>query len=152
MKKQNLIINFLFFIVPFLLDRITKHLALNGFFKEYKIDNFLAFELSYNRGISWGALHSDNKYIFIILSSFILIIICFLIWHIIHRIRKGKIIYGELLIISGAISNFIDRIIYGGVIDFILIYYKNYSWPVFNIADTCIVLGVIIMFFTLDNN
>jgi signal peptidase II len=46
-------------------------------------------------------------------------------------------------ILGGAIGNLIDRLLYGEVIDFLLFYWGRYSWPAFNVADSCITLGVI---------
>ncbi len=46
------------------------------------------------------------------------------------------------LILGGAIGNLIDRVLYGYVIDFLDVYYKSYHWPVFNIADSAITIGV----------
>ena len=49
---------------------------------------------------------------------------------------------GLILLFSGAIGNLIDRILYQEVIDFLDFYYKNFHWPAFNVADSCITLGV----------
>ncbi len=49
------------------------------------------------------------------------------------------------LILSGALGNFIDRIFRGFVIDFIDIYIGKYHWPAFNIADSCITVGFVIL-------
>lgn len=46
-------------------------------------------------------------------------------------------------VLAGAIGNLIDRIMYGEVIDFLLFYWDGYHWPAFNVADSCITLGVI---------
>jgi len=46
-------------------------------------------------------------------------------------------------VLAGAIGNLIDRIVYGEVIDFLLFYWDEYHWPAFNVADSCITLGVI---------
>ncbi len=46
-------------------------------------------------------------------------------------------------VLAGAIGNLIDRIVYGEVIDFLLVYWGDYHWPAFNVADACITLGVI---------
>lgn len=51
------------------------------------------------------------------------------------------------LILGGAIGNLIDRVAYGYVIDFLDVYYKTHHWPVFNIADSAITVGVAIMFY-----
>ena len=49
------------------------------------------------------------------------------------------------LVLGGAIGNLYDRISYGYVIDFIDVYYKTHHWPVFNIADSAISVGVVMM-------
>ena len=49
------------------------------------------------------------------------------------------------LVLGGAIGNLYDRISYGYVIDFIDVYYKAHHWPVFNIADAAISIGVVMM-------
>ncbi len=49
------------------------------------------------------------------------------------------------LILGGAIGNIIDRVLYGYVIDFLDVYYQVYHWPIFNIADSAITIGVGLM-------
>lgn len=51
------------------------------------------------------------------------------------------------LIIGGALGNAVDRIWLGAVVDFLDIYYQNYHWPAFNLADSAIVLGALLMVF-----
>ncbi|NOT53650.1 MAG: signal peptidase II [Deltaproteobacteria bacterium] len=51
-------------------------------------------------------------------------------------------------VLAGAIGNLIDRIMYGEVIDFLLVYWGDYHWPAFNVADSCITLGVIGLLWT----
>lgn len=54
-----------------------------------------------------------------------------------------------ILIFSGAIGNLIDRILYQEVIDFLDFFYGSYHWPAFNVADSCITIGVLLMFVDL---
>jgi len=54
-----------------------------------------------------------------------------------------------ILIFSGAVGNLIDRILYKEVIDFIDFFYKGSHWPAFNIADSCITIGVSFMIYDL---
>ena len=51
-------------------------------------------------------------------------------------------------VLAGAIGNLIDRMVYGEVIDFLLFYWGTYHWPAFNVADSCITLGVIGLLWT----
>ena len=57
--------------------------------------------------------------------------------------------FSLVLILSGAFGNFIDRVFRGYVIDFIDIYISNYHWPAFNLADSSITIGFIIMMFNI---
>lgn len=56
------------------------------------------------------------------------------------------------LILGGAIGNLIDRALFGYVIDFIDIYYKNHHWPIFNLADSAICIGAFLLFIDLCKN
>ena len=49
---------------------------------------------------------------------------------------------------GGAAGNILDRILYGHVVDFIELYFRSYSWPVFNIADTFITLGTLLLVYS----
>jgi signal peptidase II len=59
------------------------------------------------------------------------------------------LITGLSFILGGAIGNLIDRLFYGEVIDFLDVYWRNYHWPAFNVADSFITIGVGIMLFFL---
>ena len=57
------------------------------------------------------------------------------------------IFYAFNFILAGAIGNLIDRIVHGYVIDFIDVYYQQYHWPAFNVADSAITIGAILLIF-----
>jgi signal peptidase II len=63
------------------------------------------------------------------------------------RSGKGLLALGLALLIGGAIGNLIDRVIYGYVVDFILVHYGEWSFPAFNIADSAITCGVALVLF-----
>ena len=138
------------FILLIIIDQSTKvffsKIMLNNMFESIEIFPFLNIVFVRNTGISFG-LFSDggllNRYFFtsfaIILGS-ILLIISFL--------TKEKLMKLSLLMISsGAIGNAIDRIYFGGVIDFIDFFIYNFHWPAFNFADIFITIGVILLCF-----
>ncbi len=135
---------FLFFGI-ILLDRISKWYAMQQWQVPLHINQFLTFELAYNRGISWGMFHSSNDFVFVLVSiaiGVVTLIVASSAW---IRFMNGQSIIGELLVVAGSVSNLIDRALYGGVVDFILLSYGDWSWPVFNFADMAIVLGVFVM-------
>ncbi len=51
-------------------------------------------------------------------------------------------------VLGGAVGNVIDRIRYGEVVDFLDVYWRQYHWPAFNVADSCITVGVVVMLVT----
>ncbi|MCX5921862.1 MAG: signal peptidase II [Candidatus Dependentiae bacterium] len=135
------------FLFCFQIDRITKGLALERAVDRYEINQFLSFELVFNRGVTGGLFGSDSPLLFLLLSLFIASIIAVLAVYAYFRWREDKSILGEVLTLAGAISNLLDRVLYQGVIDFVVLSWGDYTFPVFNIADVCIVLGVAIIFF-----
>lgn len=153
MKLKSLELNYdkklsfflgLFFAIIFL-DRITKSLALNNYFSKIN-SKFLSFELMINRGISWGMFHSEDNKIFLLVSLIVLSIIILFFSHIKTKLFKQELVFAEILILAGAISNFIDRVFYSGVIDFIIFPFNLF---VFNIADLSITIGVFLLLIEL---
>lgn len=151
MKKRRSLWSYAsLFVAVFALDRIVKAFMLRWGRSDVSITSFLSFRLSLNRGMSWGMFHSYKTGPFIAVSFMTLIIIIPLLFYAYVRLKKGFSIWGETLVIAGALSNFIDRILYGGVLDFIYFSYGDWSWPIFNLADTCIVFGVFLMILTFS--
>ncbi len=133
------------FLIIILLDRLSKWYALQQWQVPMHINQFLTFELAYNRGISWGMFHSASDFVFVLVSIAIGVVTLFVAGTAWIRFMNGQSIIGELLVVAGSVSNLIDRVLYGGVVDFILLSYGEWSWPVFNFADMAIVLGVGVM-------
>jgi signal peptidase II len=127
------------------LDRLTKFYALYYCQTEQVLTKYLSCELVINHGISWGMLNSAHILMHGIVLSAITVVTLLLTWYAYKRFCNGYTIYGEILVISGSLSNIIDRVYYGGVIDFIVVHTPVYMWPVFNLADSAIVLGVVII-------
>lgn len=132
----------LVFILVSMVDRITKYMALTYCAQWHTSDSLVSWHLSFNRGISCGIFHFDNELLFIIVSSIIAVITCIVAGYAFIRYMNHQPIIGEMLVVAGSLSNLYDRLMYGGVVDFILLSYKDWSFPVFNCADVCIVLGV----------
>ena len=142
------LIYFFIFIAIVLLDRFTKKLALKLFsiYSGYFFYNIFNFELIINRGISLGLFNSTNSFIFALITVSVILITIGIIFYAIDRFNNKELVIGEILVISGSLSNIYDRIFYGGVIDFVSI---NYLLPFtyFNIADISIFFGIMLMIF-----
>ena len=144
-KLLQAIIYALVGIFIFIGDRITKLKALTLYHDHYEFNQFLSFDLALNRGISWGWLHSNSTTLFVLISLLIATITMVIAMVGLRHFLAGNTIMGELLVVVGSLSNLVDRWYYHGVIDFIELSYKDYTWPVFNLADVCIVVGIFLM-------
>ncbi|GMU19071.1 MAG: lipoprotein signal peptidase [Candidatus Babeliales bacterium] len=128
-------------IALFAIDRLTKLWALK-LDNEWVVNKNLSCALIFNRGINWGMFNCTSTWVFVFLTIAIGIIISGLMIMLVGAYKLGKPILGYALILTGAFSNFLDRIFYGGVIDFIVVWFGDWSWPAFNIADAAILLGI----------
>jgi signal peptidase II len=109
-----------------------------------EISSFLTFRMVWNCGISFGMLDTCGKGMQITLIGLALCIsLGLILWMVIAR----HVLIGLAvpLIVGGAIANVIDRIRFKAVADFIDVYYGQYHWPAFNVADACIVVGAILL-------
>ena len=146
MLKKN-IFYFFFILFIFILDRISKLWIISIFNSEnnleIKISSFINLNLIWNKGIAFGLFSYGEKFEYNLLTGLIIIIISILFWLIIKT--KGLEKYGFLMILGGALGNIFDRLYYSAVPDFIDIYYKNFHWFVFNVADIFITVGVLML-------
>jgi signal peptidase II len=126
------------------LDRITKSWALT-LVQEKVINNVLSFGLTFNRGINWGIFNSTDSTLFVVINVIIAVVIMGMMIYTFYSWQHHQSITGHICILAGALSNYFDRIYYGGVIDFIIFSLEEWSWPAFNIADAAIVLGVVLV-------
>lgn len=105
---------------------------------------FLNFTMVWNHGVSFGlggSMGQQSPWIMIGIASVLVVILC--IW--LFQTHERFNIINLSLIIGGAIGNIIDRIRFGAVADFIDVHVYGYHWPVFNIADSAICIGVVLL-------
>jgi len=121
------------------------------------IGDFFTISFIINSGIAFGILNRNNSTLktpFLIFASLIaLAIILYIFLSLPKSIKMAGLSIG--LIFGGAIGNMIDRIIRGGVVDFLdfdfpnisinFLNYKMTRWPTFNVADSCVLVGIIIL-------
>lgn len=131
--------------VVFIADRASKAYALQNFVDPVQFNRFISAELVFNRGISWGMLRFDDHHFFLLVSLLVVTVCLLLAAYAYKRWQQGKLIIGETMVCAGALSNVLDRFWYGGVVDFIAVSYESWTFPIFNIADVCIVGGVFLM-------
>lgn len=106
------------------------------------ISNFFNITYVRNTGAAWSIL-SDNSLLLIIISIFALVL---LYYYLIKNKELSRIdIISYSMLTGGIIGNLIDRVVHGYVIDYLDFKIFNYNFPIFNIADTLIVISVIVI-------
>jgi signal peptidase II len=132
-------------IVPlvFFLDRWTKLLIIQElpFGGHIDVTSFFSIVHARNYGGAFSLLsqHPYAKLIFTVLPLLIIGMLAFVV--IFYRMQFSKML-SLTCILSGAIGNIYDRISYGNVVDFLDVYYGDYHWPAFNVADISISFGI----------
>ena len=129
-------------ILIIIIDQIIKYIAKSNLEPNQSIPiikNFFHITLTTNTGAGFGILKNNNSLIMFIT----IIILGFMLFYYDKLPKKGKGHISIILIVSGALSNLIDRIFLGNIID--LIDFR--VWPIFNIADACITIGVLYLIF-----
>jgi signal peptidase II len=129
--------------VTVLIDQFTKMLAeesLSFGIRETIIDGFFYLTLLYNRGAAWSIL-SGNRWLLVVVS--IVATIGFIVYYL-KRLNNSKavLLIALSLIVGGTFGNLIDRALYGQVVDFLDFIIIGYNYPVFNFADTFLVVGM----------
>lgn len=137
-----IIITIIFFVID-LISKIIISNSMNLFDSFVIIKKFFSITYVHNKGAAWSILSGDRFFLIMISLSIILAIIVYLKKH--RPIKKiDSIAYS--MILGGAIGNLSNRIFLGYVIDFLDFNIFGYDYPIFNLADTFIVIGVIILF------
>lgn len=144
-------IYYLVAVIIVALDQWTKWLVVNNMELGERIpllDPTFALLSHRNRGAAWGMLEGQ-----IWLFSIVTVIVIAGILYYFHKEAKGKPLFqlSLMIILGGAIGNFIDRLYLGEVVDFIdvLIPIINYDFPIFNIADAALTIGVVMVMIVL---
>ena len=150
---------FIVLALTIVLDQVTKCYFKNLYEENGKtmvIEDFFYFTYTVNTGAAWSFL-SDVSWaqtFFKILTCVALIMFgLFMAYACVKKIKWLQ--YSLAFIIGGTIGNFIDRLLYSGVTDFLSFIFGGYYFPVFNLADSFLVVGVIMMaiyLFFLDEN
>lgn len=138
---------FLLFCSIVTVDRILKYYALQEKFNFVFLNCVLEQHAQLNRGVSWGILDGSNSIIFYILSLLVFVVIIVVGVQTVVQYRMDENVVPNIVVLAGALSNFVDRILYGGVVDFISFMFYKRCITTFNIADVAIVVGALLMFY-----
>ena len=131
-------------VVLIVIDQATKFWAVKDLSGGVTIDILPIFDFSlvYNTGAAFGFLNDAGGWQKIFFATIAIIVSLFLIWSIkTAKPSERQLIVAYACIIGGAIGNLIDRIRIEKVVDFIHVFYQNWHFPHFNIADIAIFIG-----------
>lgn len=128
---------------------VLKHLSPH---QPWEIFPGFSWYLTYNSGIAFSFFASANAWVHYLLIAFTFIVCAYLV-HLLYSLPANRgVRAGLVLIIGGAMGNLIDRIFQGQVIDFISVYYGDWSFPIFNVADIWISVGAALWIFCYPKN
>ena len=141
---------FLLFIVLVLSDQFTKQIFMTSFDlgQSMVINPYLSWTYLHNTGAAFSIL-SDGGLIgkYFLLGVSILVSLWLVWWAQKTPAMYKQKLFGQFFLLSGAVGNLIDRALYGYVIDFIDLHVNSFYWPVFNLADSFIFIGVALIIF-----
>ncbi len=135
-------------VLIIVLDLWTKGLATDSLtlYRPVELTSWLNMTLAHNYGAAFSFLSDAGgwqRWLFTGLASVVTLVLIIWLFRLTAREKLTAAALG--LIIGGAVGNLIDRIMHGYVVDFIDVYYRGWHWPAFNVADSAITCGVILL-------
>lgn len=132
-----------------ILDQLTKHIMGGWLAPDNSvsiIENFLYFSYNENKGAALGMYQEGTKILIIITA----VIMAGLVYYLVKLRKTSRFGYIALsLVLGGAAGNFIDRVRLGHVVDFIDVKLGSFNYPVFNVADSFVVIGTFMLAYYL---
>lgn len=153
MKRHHLLFVMTVLVIV-VLDQISKvyidtHMTLHDSIPV--VQGFFNITYVRNPGAAFGFLADSTP---LVRAFFLIGVSIFAFGLIVYYVMKMKtedilLTYGMSLIMGGAVGNLIDRVRLGEVIDFLDVYISTYHWPAFNVADSAVSIGAVILFYKL---
>lgn len=144
-KSRHVVLGVVVAIIVHIADRFTKWWVVHQVdvhtFPQRVFEGF-NIVLFWNRGVSFGMFENhDARMLLTALTMTLVLALCVWLWR--ETVRLNAYALG--LMIGGATGNIVDRVYYGAVADFLDVYWQHYHWPAFNIADSAICAGVMLL-------
>ena len=128
-----------------LVDQITKEIVDSTFAlgESLSVTTFFSWTYVQNSGAAFSMLaDGGDLYRYLLLGVSLIASLALMVWMHKTAVFLRQRLLGQSILLAGAIGNLIDRALYGVVIDFIDLHYGGFYWPVFNLADSFIFIGV----------
>ena len=128
-------------------DQVVKWIVLRAFApgEQRVLTDFLNLVLVFNKGAAFSLFAQAPGWQTPLLSAFAIIAAIVVGWFILRSPDKKLFCLGLALILGGAIGNVIDRLRFGHVVDFVDVHAFGWHWPAFNVADSAISVGAVIL-------
>jgi signal peptidase II len=133
--------------VVVLLDQVTKWAVLENFVygERREITGFFNLVLVYNKGAAFSMFASADGWQTPLLILFAIVAAAIVSYLIVRNRQKRVLCLGLALILGGALGNLIDRLRFGHVVDFLDFHAMGWHWPAFNVADSGITVGALLL-------
>ena len=141
MKKSNIILSGLLVSVLLGLDLLFKYLVSTYLTTVNIIDNFFSLTYVLNDGAAFS-LFASRTYLLILIA---IICLFFIIYELKNNLDDRVLSIGYSLVLAGLLGNFLDRLIDGYIIDYLSFKILGYNYPIFNLAEILIVVGIIVV-------
>lgn len=142
-------------VVVFIIDQVTKHWIVANLepYQAIQYTSFFNLTHVYNYGAAFSFLSDAGGWQRWLFTG-IAIAVCGLVtWWLKETTRQQVLLpVAFCLIIGGALGNVFDRLMHGFVIDFLVLYYEDWYWPAFNVADSAICLGALLLVVDMFKN
>jgi signal peptidase II len=135
-------------VIIVVFDQLTKFAATNYLTQhgEIQLAPVLNLVLVHNTGAAFGFLSSAAGWQNVFFIVIALAASIFILWMYRRLSAQDRVLaVGLMLVLGGALGNLLDRLMHGYVIDFIDVYYGTWHWPAFNVADSAITIGAILL-------
>ncbi len=139
--KKGYPLFFLLSLAVFVIDQATKYVIVSrlSLFEAVKVLPFFSIVYVRNTGSAFGMFSSLGNLFFIIIASVAIVVVAVLI------VRDSENRTGLSLILGGAGGNLCDRLTHGYVVDFLDVYAGSHHWPAFNVADSALTVGILLL-------
>lgn len=139
---------FIYSLAVVIADQITKYIVRTEMSHHDSIPVLGAFfRLTYveNSGIAFGINFEGGSVVFTVLHSVATVVVLGYLWA--SREKEFLLRFSLALILGGAVGNLTDRFVFGKVVDFLHLSIGQYSWPVFNVADSSVTVGMVLFLY-----
>jgi signal peptidase II len=134
-------------LLVILLDQITKAVVVShfAFGESVRVTSFFDLVLAHNTGAAFSFLAGAGGWQRWFFTAIAMVAVVVIIYFLRKHADEPRFCLALSLILGGAIGNLIDRVALGHVIDFLLFHYGGFLWPAFNVADSAITVGAVLL-------